>query len=78
MRLSLQAAVVRVELKTPTKKTGHLYSVLESDNSRAKQSGTSLSDHFYIKILQNTSVGVFQSSRFAVIIARFESSSTNI
>jgi hypothetical protein len=55
VRLSLQAAVVRVELKALTKKTGHLYGVLEFDNSRAKQSGTSLLDHFYIKILQNMS-----------------------
>ena len=71
MRLSLQAAVVRVELKTPIEKNGHLYGVLESDNSRAKQSGTSLSDHFYIEILQHTSAGVLQSSRVAVIIALF-------
>ena len=60
-----------IELKAFIKKNGHLYGVLESDNSRAKQSGTSLSDHFYIKIPQNMSAGVLQSSRVAVIIALF-------
>jgi hypothetical protein len=69
--LSLQAAVVHVELKPSIEKNGDLYGVLESDNSRAKQSGTSLSDHFYIEIPQNTSAGVLQSSRVAVIIALF-------
>ena len=71
MRLSLQATVVCVELKTSIEKNGHLYGVLESNNSRAKQLGKSPSDHFYIEIPQNTSAGVLQSSRVAMIIALF-------
>jgi hypothetical protein len=46
---------------------------LGSDNSWARQLRTSqsLSDHFCIKIPQNTSVGVLQSARVAVIVAKF-------